>query len=428
MFLTYFSCSYLKIMDAKIKTEKGDEYDVKFNDEIIEEYFQSARKYVVELFINKITCVSKEIDLDENNETENRMVQTTSNNDSDDDDVFNLDLYQALKTEQDKRRSNDGIKTQQILREEFETKISKQFETYYDECGRLDLEEYVLLYKNSKYDAVTKKGTEVLVDKIKNKIDLAYITSITDVTNYWKNNNLKYEELSVAALILLGKPTHNAFQERVFSRGTYTDTNLKKRLKATSFEMSVLNAVNINSLVDIQEEIDEINKSYEVNIPSNRLKLNELERVQKYNEIVNEQRLSIIYDVETYEETTTDETESVMDNEVEIDLSDDDSVESNFSTFVQEYKKNSLIENLNQNESDDNIKDDDQKTGENDNMDEDIDDEMGQKPKAKSTKSVLEMVVATDHESVSTVNNNNDFSDGTNNETTDNEILKSTVV
>ena len=37
---------------------------------------------------------------------------------------------------------------------------------------------------------------------------------------------------------------HNAFQDPVFSRGTYCDTILRKRLKEENFEMSVLNAVN----------------------------------------------------------------------------------------------------------------------------------------------------------------------------------------
>ena len=55
---------------------------------------------------------------------------------------------------------------------------------------------------------------------------------------------MKYSELTVAATVLLGKPTHNTFQEGVFSCGTYTDTKLRKCLREEFFEMSVLNAVN----------------------------------------------------------------------------------------------------------------------------------------------------------------------------------------
>jgi hypothetical protein len=48
----------------------------------------------------------------------------------------------------------------------------------------------------------------------------------------------------------------------VFKRNL-TDTNLKNPLKATSFKMSVLNTVIINSVVIIQEQIDAINKNWE---------------------------------------------------------------------------------------------------------------------------------------------------------------------
>jgi predicted lactoylglutathione lyase len=57
------------------------------------------------------------------------------------------------------------------MRDKLETKITKQFKTYNDECSRLDLEVYVMLYKNKKYDMVTKKGTELTVEKINSKID-----------------------------------------------------------------------------------------------------------------------------------------------------------------------------------------------------------------------------------------------------------------
>ena len=59
-------------------------------------------------------------------------------------------------------------------------------------------------------------------------MDIPYITSLSDVTLFWKEMQVKYCYLSTAALIFLGKPTHNAFQKRVFSRGTYTDTKFKK--------------------------------------------------------------------------------------------------------------------------------------------------------------------------------------------------------
>ena len=45
----------------------------------------------------------------------------------------------------------------------------------------------------------------------------------------------------------------------MFSRGTYTDTKLRKKLKEESFEMSVLNAVNSTTIESSYLMIDEIN-------------------------------------------------------------------------------------------------------------------------------------------------------------------------
>jgi hypothetical protein len=90
-------------------------------------------------------------------------------------------------------------------------------------------------------------------------MDLSYITKVTSVANFWKLNNDKYKDLSIAAFIVLGKPTHNAFQERVFSRKSYAYIALKKPLTAKRFEMSVMNAVNVSSIDMLKEQIKIIN-------------------------------------------------------------------------------------------------------------------------------------------------------------------------
>lgn len=57
--------------------------------------------------------------------------------------------------------------------------------------------------------------------------------------------------------MFLGKPTHNGFQERVFSRGTYVDGKLRKRLKEENFEMSVLNSFNITRVQHIRQTMQD---------------------------------------------------------------------------------------------------------------------------------------------------------------------------
>ena len=65
--------------------------------------------------------------------------------------------------------------------------------------------------------------------KIAKYRDAAYVAKYFDLLKWWKQEGSRsFVEVSCAALVMLGKPTHNAFQERVFSRGTYKDSVLKK--------------------------------------------------------------------------------------------------------------------------------------------------------------------------------------------------------
>ena len=73
--------------------------------------------------------------------------------------------------------------------------------------------------------------------------------------------------LGIAASIVLGKPSHNGFQERVFSRGTYFDDPLKQRMKEDNYEKSVLNSLNIKKINDLMELMPEVivpEQKYEV--------------------------------------------------------------------------------------------------------------------------------------------------------------------
>lgn len=83
--------------------------------------------------------------------------------------------------------------------------------------------------KTKKIQTETENGTIINTEKI-NRIDLGYITKLNSITRFWKLNCNNYKDLSIAAGIVLGKPSHNAFQEQVFSQGTYADTLLKNQL------------------------------------------------------------------------------------------------------------------------------------------------------------------------------------------------------
>ncbi len=76
------------------------------------------------------------------------------------------------------------------------------------------------------------KRFEIDIHRIVVKKDAMYISNYFDLMKWWKiYGSYQYKELSTGASIFLGKPTHNGFQERVFSRGTYADCKLKKNLQ-----------------------------------------------------------------------------------------------------------------------------------------------------------------------------------------------------
>jgi hAT family C-terminal dimerisation region len=132
---------------------------------------------------------------------------------------------------------------------------------YVENCKNMDMIDWLDSMGNDEYKNDRQQNLvdeDILRDYYKKGI--MYVYNYFDVLTWWRVNAGKYNELSVAATIVLGKPTHNAFQERVFSMGTHKDTRLRNRLKEDGFEMSVLNAVNNKDLISKEETIKIIGK------------------------------------------------------------------------------------------------------------------------------------------------------------------------
>lgn len=161
--------------------------------------------------------------------------------------------------------------------------------------------------------------------------DALYISQFFDSVKWWQQHENIYPELAAAASILLGKPTHNAFQERVFSRGTYTDTKLRKRLKEEHFEMSVLNAVN-------GKQIDEV---FELMKP--RLNTIEKER-EKFKKEFLQNRLNEpeAKDILSEKPPAVPEYDSIC-SENTINMMSDDDDDENDELIMKEFK---LIDNM----------------------------------------------------------------------------------
>lgn len=222
-----------------------------FDQERIELYYEKTIDYVYDLFIDTVDeyiivdALSQEKDMVEN------LPEIQAGMDGMDITEQELELYSHVHD--DIESENIVVTNRQLVRErmrmELRNKIKNSLEEYKTYCKSIKMLTYLEENGNEFYkNIVEKKKLEVI--RIQSG-DALYVSKFFDVTKWWMKHETKFPELAMGASILLGKPTHNAFQERVFSRGTYSDTKLRKRLKEQYFEMSIINSVN-------GKQIDEI--------------------------------------------------------------------------------------------------------------------------------------------------------------------------
>jgi hypothetical protein len=69
-----------------------------------------------------------------------------------------------------------------------------------------------------------------------------------DFLAWWRKvGMLLFPFMAVGAPIILAKPAHNGYQERVFSLGKFCDSPLRNKQTADNFEMRVLDTINKNN-------------------------------------------------------------------------------------------------------------------------------------------------------------------------------------
>lgn len=295
---------------------------------MIEKYYDIACKFVFGHFETSV-----ENDVTQSEETGKDESGNIGEEDNHIDSHKRL-LYEKVLARKQSRSKNG---TESILcldkkKKELRNKINKKMEEYREECGELNVLSWLNENGNALYCSLKDKKNGIDFKKIKEH-DLIYISKFFDVLEWWKLKESTYPELAVGACIVLGKPTHNAFQERVFSRGTYTDTKLRKQLKEESFEMSVLNAVNSKTIDSYNEMIEEINNKVYSEISNNKKKEEE-ELMATFNNLrENELKFDneIIENVSEAEDSSKDEDDviSVCSFDVydyDIDDNDDDEI------------------------------------------------------------------------------------------------------
>jgi hypothetical protein len=163
--------------------------------------------------------------------------------------IRNMSGVSKIATERSLEKKKDALKE----------KIIMEMNDYRMKCEALSVIQLLEIYGNDTYK-LDKSNQIVDYEQIIDDKEVEYINKYFDLLGWWRVHSKHYPFLSLGASIVLGKPTHNAYQERVFSMGTYKDSKLRKRLKEDSFELSVLNAVNAKQTKEMKDVFAEIKR------------------------------------------------------------------------------------------------------------------------------------------------------------------------
>jgi hypothetical protein len=124
----------------------------------------------------------------------------------------------------------------------------KNIEIYWHFVQDLNVQKIIEEHPTPFYQKEVEGGRINWAKVIKTKNPI-YSATLFDCISWWKMVRLnRWRELRGIALIVLGKPHHDGYQERVFSRGTYTDDFLRKRMREDTFEINVLQSLNLKTI------------------------------------------------------------------------------------------------------------------------------------------------------------------------------------
>jgi hypothetical protein len=175
-------------------------------------------------------------------------------------DVCNGDDFlrqQMLMRRKDEWKSGNGHTE---IQQRVEQILEEEIESYLKFISNIDYVDLIQRYPSKLYDEKTFRKDQVAVVK-----DPIYTASMFDTFRWWRDSGReRYKYIEVCALIVLAKPIHNGFQERVFSRGTFTDDQLRRRMKESTFELSILESINC----DVVDKYMEIFKQKENTSPA----------------------------------------------------------------------------------------------------------------------------------------------------------------
>jgi hAT family C-terminal dimerisation region len=168
-----------------------------------------------------------------------------------DDTDFGGDIVtQLLRKQNESQKLNiDEDEKRKELEECLKGEICKELDHFLTYCSTTALHTLLKNHPTKKYckelvQEAKDRELKILPAKV-NKGLPSYAATRFDILHWWQHmGKTVYPKLAIGAPIILGKPAHNGYQERVFSNGKYCDNTLRNRMRPENFEMRVLDTVN----------------------------------------------------------------------------------------------------------------------------------------------------------------------------------------
>jgi hypothetical protein len=236
--------------------------DKHFSDEKILESRELLVMFVLNLFKKKVEKEHRDLPVEE--EPPIGVMGESTNDGSaahaagdgveyneDDDQEFMMGLMKAGTTI---ALPSQGL-TLDSMMEDCKKSIEHEFISYIEYCKKINWKETLAKHGTEKYQKLLK---DKALNEQKMNINPRYVRYLFDVIGWWRDTGYKlFPRLAVAALIVLAKATHNGYQERVFSIGTFLDSKQQKRRELRHYEMDVLQRIN-SGLMQEEEYWEEI--------------------------------------------------------------------------------------------------------------------------------------------------------------------------
>ena len=251
-----------------------------FNSEKIGLMTQKLKEFILSLYelgasdLTKNTLATKRIKLNDDSVSTDheKLEQMKKLEGLDEIHLAMLEEMQQVDDDEDNQVNDVGYIDDQVLIRErigkLKQDISDEVDKYIKYC-KYDMEvdkDIETTYGNENYKKDMLDKNMENMKWVKSLKEPYYTFKYFDVLKWWRDFGAnEWPMISTAAVILLGKPTHNGYQERVFSRGTYMDCKLKQSLKESSYEMAVLNSITTDQITKLKDDIRKNNPGLKLN-------------------------------------------------------------------------------------------------------------------------------------------------------------------